>query len=321
MVPVPLLILASLMVGLGLLWVVMRIVNRRHLLAEVDHRSSHDTPTPTMGGIVIVLMTVAYLLTTTPQHVQLFWFCGALTLVAFSGLWDDLKDLGSGRRFVVQIVAAAIGLWAFGVEAGVFGLVLLIAVVWFTNLYNFMDGIDGIAAVQCLTFCAGVQILSGGVPGWSGGLLWQLSGVTLAFLAYNWPPARIFMGDVGSGFLGLLIALMSYHFWQSDILPLVGSLILLAGFWFDASYTLGVRIITGQPFTQAHRSHLYQRLAERKGHQWTTVAFLLFSILWLLPLAWFATSYPRYQIYTLLVALTPLAIMSWTFSAGARVEK
>ncbi|MEM9624444.1 MAG: hypothetical protein AAF993_22580, partial [Pseudomonadota bacterium] len=216
-------------------------------------------------------------------------------------------------------------------------MLIAVAMVWFINLYNFMDGIDGIAAVQCLLFCVGVQILALQLPGWSGALVWLLSGATLAFLAFNWPPAKIFMGDVGSQFLGLLLGGLVLYLWQQDFVPLVGSLILLAGFWFDATYTLCVRMATGQAYTQAHRSHLYQRLAQRRGHLWTTVAFLLYGLAWLLPLAFAATqhnrgagaaadmaTYPQLTLFGadpsawwwLLPAVLPLAVLCVYFRAG-----
>ena len=133
--------------------------------------------------------------------------------------------------------------------------------VWHINLYNFMDGIDGIASSQCLLFCLSVLYLTGGVPGWLGDLLWILVGTALGFLVYNWPPAKIFMGDVGSGALGLILGVVTLQLAISGMLPFIGCLILLTGFWFDASYTLCVRMLSGQAFTEAHRSHLYQKVA------------------------------------------------------------
>lgn len=320
------LIVGSFGLGLVLQWGVWWLVNRRHLLAEVNERSSHATPTPTMGGVVIVIVVLTYLAWLYQVEAQMaLGLIGALAVVATFGLWDDLTAVSKVLRLIVHMGAAALGLsalgmwglWEMGLEGWFFAGMVGLAVVWFVNLFNFMDGIDGIAALQALTFCVGVQLITGGVPGWSGDLLWVIGGATLAFLTYNWPPARIFMGDVGSGFLGLLIALMTFQFWQSGVLPLVGSLILLAAFWFDASYTLCVRMLTGQPFTQAHRSHLYQRLAERQGHLWTSIAFLVFSMLWLGPLAWVAVNFADYQILTLLIAVLPLAGLCWRFKAGA----
>ena len=167
-----------------------------------------------------------------------------------------------------------------------------LALAWQINLYNFMDGIDGIAGSQALVFLVGAQLVAGGIPGWTGDLTWLACGGALGFLVFNFPPARLFMGDIGSGFLGLLTGALALLWWQQDLLHIVPSLILLAVFWLDASYTLIVRLLTGQPFTQAHRSHLYQKVAATRGHSWTTAGFLLYAIFWLLPLAWLAAHFP-----------------------------
>jgi Fuc2NAc and GlcNAc transferase len=161
-----------------------------------------------------------------------------------------------------------------------------------------------------------VLLLAGDVPGWLGGLLWILVGTSLGFLVYNWPPAKIFMGDVGSGTLGLLLAVIAFELSMSGMLPFIGCLILLTGFWFDASYTLCVRMISGQAFTEAHRSHLYQKVTIRIGHLWSTVSFLAFGVFWLLPLAALAVTFPDYQVLAQLVAILPMAIAAWRFRAG-----
>ncbi|NKB99678.1 MAG: glycosyl transferase [Pseudomonadales bacterium] len=298
----------------------LQLVIKRNWLAEVNDRSSHDVPTPTMGGVAIWLLTLSYLVYLAIEGISPGWeIVIACCLVGVVGLWDDLRPLSARLRLGTQTVAAGLIITALlPAEPLVISLLFVVAVVWFTNLFNFMDGIDGIAASQALVFCAGVEVLSGGLTGWSGEVVWVLLGASLAFLAFNWPPAKIFMGDVGSGFLGLAIAMIAIQAWTSEQLPLVACLILLAGFWFDASYTLCVRIVTRQPFTEAHRSHLYQRLASRKGHLWTTNAFLAFALLWLLPIAWLSLKFPAWQLAVLTVALVPLAILCYKFRAGMR---
>ena len=316
------LIAGSLTLGLLLEWCILKFVTAQRLLAEVNARSSHETPTPTVGGIVIWVLVTAYLVHLSPTMPRLaLGFAGACGLVALAGLWDDLRPLSTRLRFSIQLMAAAGLVVVVWPEPDVlFAVVLVIAVVWFTNLFNFMDGIDGIAAAQCLVFCLATLLLTGGAPGWSGEVLWVVVGATLAFLIFNWPPAKIFMGDVGSGFLGMLIAGLILHLWVTDTLPLTTSLILLAGFWFDATYTLCVRIATRQSFTQAHRSHFYQRLADRKGHTWTTTAFIAFALIWTVPLAWLSMRYPSWQLEILGLTLVPYLMLCRTFKAGELVE-
>jgi Fuc2NAc and GlcNAc transferase len=177
-----------------------------------------------------------------------------------------------------------------------------------------MDGIDGLAAAQALVFAAGAQIVALGVPGWTGDLLWLLCGCSVGFLVFNWPPARLFMGDVGSGFLGFLSGALALLLWWQQTLPLATSLILFSVFWLDTSYTLIVRMFTSQAFTQPHRSHLYQKLAARRGHSWTTVFYLVYALFWLLPLAWASVrlTAPSAAVWWLLPALLPpLAAAGW----------
>ena len=312
------LVLVGLLSGLLIEWLILSVVRRPGWLAEVNERSSHAAPTPTMGGLMIVLVVSAYLIYLWSLDIEMgaALLTGGVAMAAV-GLWDDLSPLSARIRLPVHMLAAAGVLSVLGFDSfSVVWCLALLGFVWFVNLFNFMDGIDGIATAQALVFCLGVQWLVGPVPGWSGELLWVTISASVAFLAFNWPPAKIFMGDVGSGFLGFLIAAMVMHLWMTDVLPLITSMILLAGFWFDATYTLCVRILTQQRFTQAHRSHLYQRLADRKGHQWTTSAYLLFVCVWLVPLAWLSLHEPAWAIWVLIAAVAPLMMLCIRFRAG-----
>lgn len=320
MVSRPLLAISFLVATLILEWCVLRLVIRNNWLADVNERSSHAVPTPTMGGFAIWLLTLGYLVYLTIAGLAPGWeIAVACCLIGLVGLWDDLRPLSARLRLAVQFIAAILVVSTVGSEEQWLLICLLIvSVVWFTNLYNFMDGIDGLAASQALVFCAGVEVLSGGLTGWSGEIVWVLLGTNLAFLTFNWAPAKIFMGDVGSGLLGLTIAALAIEAWLSGQMSLVACLILLAGFWFDASYTLCVRVVTRQSFTVAHRSHLYQRLASKKGHLWTTNAFLAFAVFWALPLAWLSLRFPVWQWAALIIALVPLSILCYLFRAGLR---
>ena len=317
-------LLVGLGAGLLLEWIVLMIVRRPQLLAQPVARSSHTTPTPTMGGVAIVAVMLVYFawLTTVDARLGL-GFGLAAALLAGVGLWDDLAALSAGFRLVVHTAAAMLLVWTMAPDMPLpMQAVFVIGAVWFINLYNFMDGIDGYAAVQCLVFCLGAQWVGNGVVGWAGDALWLLSGATLGFLAFNWPPARIFMGDVGSGFLGVLIAGLAVYLWLTQNLPLTASLILLSGFWFDATYTLCVRIITGQKFTQAHRLHMYQYAAQRIGHLWTTVIFAAYATIWLIPWAAFCVGRGMLlQIFALCAAILPLAALCWRFGAGRKAEE
>lgn len=292
------------------------------LLAHPNARSFHDHPQVTGGGLAFVLPLAAYaLLLGVAGSPEALAIAAATTLVAVVGLWDDVRDVSARLRLLVHTAAALIVVSALVPAAGwlVLGL-LTLALVWHVNLYNFMDGIDGLATAQALVFLLGTQVIGHGIPAWPGDLAWLAAGCMLAFMAFNFPPARMFMGDVGSGALGVLTGGMAVLMWQQDTVPLPAALILLSVFWLDATYTLIVRVWTGQAFTQAHRSHLYQKLAARRGHLWTTVCFLGYGLFWLLPLAWLcARQAPQISLTTplwLAPALLPPLLAAWRFRAG-----
>ncbi|MEM7000712.1 MAG: hypothetical protein AAF529_07990 [Pseudomonadota bacterium] len=330
MVPYPELIVATFLVCLVAQWAVLWLVRRPEWLAQVNERSSHVQPTPTMGGVVmigvcLVWLTWAAWLSPEFRSLGAAWAFG-VGLLAVVSLLDDVRGVSVYLRLTVQAVSVLAVGWGLGLHEA-WPLYLCVAgwlgALWLVNLYNFMDGIDGYAAVQCLAFCIGVQVLSLGVPGWAGSFLWILSAACLVFLGFNWPPARIFMGDVGSAPLGLLLAGLVVHLWVADIVPLVAGLILLAGFWFDATYTLCVRIRTGQRITEAHRLHLYQRLAEQKGHLWTTLALSIYFVAWLLPWAWLSMQFPTsiwIAALYIVPAVLPMLVLCIRFGAGLPVQ-
>jgi Fuc2NAc and GlcNAc transferase len=315
------LLAAGFLLALVIEWLVWRGALRLRVLAHPNQRSSHIVPTPTTGGIAFVLPVVAYLgwLGVLGSEPALTLAIGGLTLAAV-GLWDDLREVAPLLRILVHaLVAAGFVTVLLPDSAWIVLVVLTVVLVWHINLYNFMDGIDGLAGAQGLVYLVGAQLIGQGVPGWPGDLTWLACGGLLAFLVFNWPPARIFMGDVGSGFLGLLTGALALLLWQQQSLPLTASLILLCGFWFDASYTLIIRLLTGQAFTQAHRSHLYQKVAARQGHRWTTVVFVLYGIFWLVPLAWLSarSAHDPMALLWLVPAVAPLAVAAWRVGAGA----
>jgi len=289
---------------------------RLGLLAEPNRRSSHATPTPTAGGLGFILPVVAFLILSIDDYPPALVFATAGVAIAVVGFLDDLKDLRRDARLVAHVATATGCVAMLTNEPLLVTAVLVIGLAWWINLYNFMDGIDGIAASQSLIYTGGVLVI--GEPAQSAAMAWVLLGASLGFLCFNWAPAKVFMGDTGSGFLGVVIGSLALWLWQSGELPAVASLILLVGFWFDASYTLGVRIVTGQAFADAHRSHLYQILSRRWGHGRTTALFGAHAVVWLGPLAALSVAFPRWQAAWLIAACAPAACACIVFRAGAR---
>jgi len=303
------------------------VTTRRAILAIPNERSSHTVPTPTLGGISIAVPVLVWCGYRIGQDPLTWAVVGGGGLLAVLGLIDDLHDLSARVRFPIHCVVAAFSLAMVPVAVPlivapisihpiwiVYGIDFLI-VLWMVNLYNFMDGIDGIAAAQCVVYCAGV-LLIGHPAAFMTEFLWVLLGSSVGFLAFNYAPARIFMGDVASGLLGLLVAIASLTLDARQQMPLIASLILLAGFWFDATYTLCVRIGSGQQFTSAHRSHLYQKCADRFGHGRTTTMFTGYAIVWLMPLSALSAAAPQWGLILLFVAVLPLLIAGVQLRAG-----
>jgi Fuc2NAc and GlcNAc transferase len=256
---------------------------KRGLLAIPNARSSHQEATPLGAGIVFVLLWLLCLLTGYVYHLfsamDLLLFLPSVLLVSGVGFWDDYRELAARKRFLVQIIAAGFSVIILNdvnalhlsryttLTFGWAGLMLVIlSIVWSINLYNFMDGLDGLAAVEAL-FVFGV----GGFFFWDFGaihlalLTWVLVATVAGFLVWNWPKARVFMGDVGSYFLGFLVGLFSlvgdhvYH------IPITVWIILYSVFWFDTTVTLIRRFIRRENLALAHREHAFHRL-HRAGY-------------------------------------------------------
>lgn len=299
-------------------------LSRRYALAHAlidspNERSSHTTDTPRGGGVGIVVTVVLATATLGATGMLDTRLALALSIggaaVAAIGWLDDHRHVGAGWRALVHFLAAGWALFQLGgipslsigpwtAEVGLFGVPLaLLTIVWLTNLYNFMDGIDGIAATEAIFVAATAALLLGlhGAPGVA--LLCLLIGMaSTGFLFWNWPPAKLFMGDVGSGFLGYCFAVLAIAGENSGALPLGVWLLLLALFIADASYTLLARLLRGERVYEAHREHAYQYLVRRSGsHRRVTLGWILLNLLLILPLALLASF--KTDITPLLVAL------------------
>ncbi|MCF8111438.1 MAG: glycosyltransferase family 4 protein [Desulfobacteraceae bacterium] len=307
----------------------------RSLMDIPNERSSHCVPTPRGGGAAIVLCILAgliFLKAAGYMPASFFWaLLGAGTLVAIIGWTDDRKDIPARIRLAGHFIAAGWALfWLGGLPqlslAGMQinpGLILntlaLLYLVWLLNLYNFMDGIDGIAGIEAITVCAGgvaLWLLSGG-----NDFFWTVpvlaACAAAGFLFWNFPKARIFMGDAGSGFLGILLGVLSIQAaWISPEL-FWAWLILLGAFIVDATITLLRRIWRREKFYQAHRSHAYQHAARKYGAHWpVSLAFGAINLLWLLPVAALVTAGLVDGIFGLIIAYVPIAGTAILFNAG-----
>lgn len=300
-----------------------------------NERSSHHVPTPRGGGIAIAVTVIASLLSAAAagwvnQSEALALAAGG-ALVAAIGLVDDIWALRRRWRLLGHFAAAALVLgWAGGfppvavldvsIEPGLAtSLLAAVYIVWMINLTNFMDGIDGVAATEVVVVAGcGAALCAVAVPGGAGWLApLLLAAAAAGFLVWNWPPARIFMGDSGSGFLGLALAALSIHA-AAAAPPLFWSWVILLGvFVVDATVTLARRAITGQRIFDAHRTHAYQHAALRFGsHRAITIVAALITLFWLLPLAAAVAIETIDGFVGVLVAYAPLTVLALRLDAG-----
>ena len=277
----------SFLLSTGLTWVLLRPRFALRFLDHANERSLHIDAVPRSGGIAInvAIATGGYLLATSSSEVgPLIWFAFGAGLIAAVSLVDDLSHLPATVRLLVQF-AVAIGLvWSGLVVPGldlpgvrVVGESMLragfcvVLIVWLINLYNFMDGMDG--------FAGGMAFIGFSILGWFGwlagnslysGFCMLIVAANAGFLLFNFPPARIFMGDVGASVLGLLVAVMAIWGDRDGIVSLWLVLIIFSPFVIDATMTLLRRVWHRERFWEAHRSHYYQRLVQLGwGHRRT----------------------------------------------------
>jgi Fuc2NAc and GlcNAc transferase len=314
--------------------VVRSFTLKRGVLDVPNARSSHSVPTPRGGGVAIAATClVAWAICWTgglmPSGLAIALIGGGL-VIALVGMLDDYRSLTPGLRFSAHALSACWALyWTGGLpplqiggeihDLGIPGEILgVIAIVWVINLFNFMDGIDGLAASETAFVAAGggcFALLASG--GGAGVPSLVLAAACLGFLVWNWPPARIFMGDAGSGFLGFALAVLALG--ASADAPAAPFLwLMLAGcFFIDATVTLLRRLLRRARVYQAHREHGYQWLARRwRSHLPVDVVFLLVNLLWLAPLAWYASEHPARAAAICALALVPLIPAALLAGAG-----
>lgn len=331
-----LLYLLIVFVGSFLLTGLYRQIALRKLLLDIpNERSSHNIPTPRGGGVAIVVMYLLPLIFVGQQlglsTNQLLGFVVPGCLLAVISYIDDLNHVNPIWRFGVQITAAALGVYWLGgmpnvttalppVLHLVFLVALIFLLVWIINLYNFMDGINGIASLEAIAVCIGLSVLLWlAFPDINHFLLPVfLAMATAGFCCWNFPKAKIFMGDIGSCFIGLHLGLFAVYFSQLNIEFLWCTIILLGTFISDATVTLIHRMLRREKIYLAHREHAYQHLAIKLGsHVPVSIAYALITMVWLLPMASLVvTGYLTWPA-GMLIAYLPLVGAVFVFHAGS----
>jgi Fuc2NAc and GlcNAc transferase len=320
------------------------VISHAHKWGLIDtpnHRSSHNAPTPRGGGIGLVIagsLAGLYLLVTSSFN----RYAVVVLFISFSvsvvGLQDDRKPISVPLRLGLHIALAALLLVVLGgsvemqrfvensVSRTLIYAFLLLVIVWWINLFNFMDGVDGLAGMQTMFMLlagAGLlvgiryQVIADPLIAW----MLCVAGATAGFLLLNWAPAKIFMGDVGSNYLAFMLLSFGLLSIRNELVSVPTGLavwaILGAAFATDATITLLTRILTKKRWLEGHSTHIYQRLARRFGsHSRVTLIYLAVNLIWLLPLAFLCTRIPQWAVGFAVTAYLPLIAVAIMMGAG-----
>ncbi len=328
--------------------VILKLAPLLGLVKLPTSRCSHVTPTPRGGGLSFVVSSLVTF--------SILYFSGLIsgtvipvilaggTLIAALGFWDDLYNVPIRYRLGAQaaIIAAsvyalsplpALEFWGFKLDASwlTWGIATF-ALIWWLNLFNFMDGIDGMAGGEATSILVAVTLLislkTASFETADQTLMLLLAVSLLGFMTFNWPPAKIFMGDVGSTYLGFTLGMLALSSLSSGLLNLWVWLIIPAVFWVDATFTLLRRMIRRDCWYQAHQSHAYQRLsrfleatqtgnpARHRAHRKVSLGTLCINLVWLFPLSVVALYWPAWGLLTVVAAWTPLVLLAASCGAG-----
>ena len=303
--------------------VARRYALRRALLDQPGVRRSHVVPTPRGGGAAIavsLLVAAAVLAWRLPGQAPLFggFGCG-LALVALVGWADDHRPLAAALRLVVHAVAAAVFALAAWWQAGdpLVAAVAFVAPLVLVNAWNFMDGIDGLAATQAI-LVAMVPAALAGFPGWALGT--ALAASALGFLPWNFPHARLFLGDVGSGAIGFAIgALVAMATAAGGGHALLLVLLPLSAFLLDTGLTLLRRLLSRERWWEPHVTHAFQVAARRHGHVKVTLAFTTWAVA-TVALAWVFRDAAFTSLIILLGLVYVVGAAGWGLSRRQRIR-
>jgi Fuc2NAc and GlcNAc transferase len=252
--------------------IVRKFATKKHIMDIPNVRSSHDHPVARGGGLAIVFawylsITLLFVFKEFPEDLFFAMLCGIP--ISVIGFIDDIISVSSKLRFIIQVVFASLAVLLLGgitsVDLGftvwhssfLFNILGVIGIVWFINLFNFLDGIDGYISAEIIFICFAVLLLFGFE------LPLLLAAATAGFLIWNWQPAKIFMGDVGSTLLGFTIGVFAIYYQSTGQSSIIFWLMLSSLFWFDATFTLFRRWRNKEQLSQAHKNMLIRELYKR----------------------------------------------------------
>lgn len=299
-------------------YLVQKFALKKSILDIPTERSSHTIPTPKGGGFAILvawLIGIVYffLINKIPTNLFIALICGIP--LAIVGLLDDIIGLSPKIRLIFQFFTVLTGLYFLGgIEKIDFGFFILdniwllsilgvLGMIWFINLFNFLDGIDGYAAMEAIFISMGLYIFL------HDSMLLLLSCVVLGFLYWNWPRAKIFMGDVGSMLLGYTLVILGIHFNKTYEFSLLQWMMLSSLFWFDATLTIYRRWKNKETLSIAHNNHAYQRIVKAGFSHQKTIIYSIFVNLIILCMVWFAKKYHNLEFLFFIINIVGLYII------------
>jgi UDP-N-acetylmuramyl pentapeptide phosphotransferase/UDP-N-acetylglucosamine-1-phosphate transferase len=284
------LLILAVIFSLGILsfiltWLIKLYAVRNNMEVVPNDRSLHDMPTPKGGGIAIIL--------TWYTGISILFFSGIIErdlflallsgiLLAIVSLIDDIRGLRPGIRLIVQFLTAILAFYflkglrpliipeiSFNYNYVVYPIAI-VGMVWFINLFNFMDGVDGFASLEAIIICSVIFVFT-----WSLASILLIACIT-GFLYWNWPKASIFMGDVGSTQLGFILVVFGIYYHNAFEFSILNWIMLTSPFWFDATITLFRRWRNGEKLSEAHRKHVYQRMVQAGSSHERVNVYLLY---------------------------------------------
>jgi Fuc2NAc and GlcNAc transferase len=308
---------------------------KRHLMQAPHFRGTHTRTIPRGVGLAVVIVCLITIVTLFiapgffPKPFALGLLLGGV-FIAGIGFIDDHQHVQPMIRLWIQSFGVIAVLYLIGgfpelylfnhaFYVGWFGHILaFLGMLWLINLYNFIDGIDGQAGTQTVFLAINLALMAYFIDFYSLGWLMVILAASMsAFLCWNWQPAKVFMGDVCSCFLGFLFASLMALTARDNTIPLLCWLILLALPIVDMSYTLVVRLIKGYSYHEAHCSHAFQHAVARYGsHQAVVLRGLAINLFWLAPFAWIAFLQPQYDVYCFILAVAPIFYIVIKLKAG-----
>ena len=322
------LIFSVFILSIGFIFLYKKMSIRYSILANINHRTLHEFPIPRGGGFVFSILFIAsifllFVMKQLPLEIFLVLGVGA-GVASLTGFIDDIKNLRARIKLIVQILLSCwVIYWLEGGDLLMFDwipnfvVILLVGffLVFGMNAYNFMDGIDGMAASGAIFFSLTLALVLIKEGHYDTALIFLILASSVGgFIFFNWPPASIFMGDAGSLFLGYTFGSLFLFTVISESLSIWTWLVVFGYFFSDTVVTQIVRIVFVKKWYLGHRSHAYQNLARITGsHFKVTIGVTIYHLIWLLPLTFWTVLQPEFALIAVALALFPGLVLAYFY--------